>query len=347
MIMRSLGASGILLPEIGLGTWNWGREVSLEEARACLHVYLDAGGSLLDTAASYSAGASEEFIGSLVRKGLRDRLVIATKAGVDPRTKELDVSRRAMLHALDASLRRLGTGHVDLWQVHAWSDAVGLDETLSALETAVATGRARHVGLCNYPGEQVTRAWTWQREHAAVPLVSVQAEYSLLRRGIEQDTLPAAARAGMGLLAWSPLAGGALTGKYGEDEAATTGTRADSPHYAGFSEHYLEPPDERRVVEAVRLVARAMEVPAGAVALAWLRERPGVVSALVGARNAAQLRDSLTACAVHLPDELAQALDAVSAAAPEQAGRSGRAGLEDGPHSPGLSGASRTADEED
>ncbi|MFF8641142.1 aldo/keto reductase [Streptomyces sp. NPDC015345] len=315
MITRSLGTSGPLLPEIGLGTWNWGREVSLEEAKACLHTYLDAGGSLLDTAASYNAGASEEFVGSLVRKGLRDRLVIATKAGVDPRTKELDVSRRAMLHALDGSLRRLGTDHVDLWQVHAWSDAVDLAETLSALDTAVATGRARHVGLCNYPGEQVTRAWTWQREHAGSPLASVQAEYSLLRRGVEQDTLPAAVAAGMGLLAWSPLAGGALTGKYGE--GGTVGSRADIPYYEGFSERYLEPPDDQRVVEAVRLVARAMDVPAGAVALAWLRDRPGVVSALVGARNATQLRASLTACSVHLPDELAQALDMVSAAAQE------------------------------
>ncbi|WP_433543708.1 aldo/keto reductase (plasmid) [Streptomyces sp. CA-294286] len=317
MITRPLGATGPLLPEIELGTWNWGREVSLDEARGCLHTYLDAGGSFLDTAASYNAGTSEEFIGSLLRNGLRNRLVIATKAGVDPRTKELDVSRRAMLHALDESLRRLGTDHVDLWQVHAWSDAVDLAETLSALDTAVATGRARHAGLCNYPGEQVTRAWIWEREHSAGPLVSVQAEYSLLRRGIEQDTLPAASAAGMGLLAWSPLAGGALTGKYGVTD--TIGTRADTPYYEGFCERYLDQPDDRRVVEAVRLVAQAMDVPAGAVALAWLRERPGVVSALVGARNADQLRASLASCAVRLPDELTRALDAVSATATEAA----------------------------
>ncbi|MYY06304.1 aldo/keto reductase [Streptomyces sp. ATexAB-D23] len=324
MIRRSVGA-GPLLPEIGLGTWNWGREVRLREARGCLHAYLDAGGFLLDTAPSYNGGTAEEFLGSLVRGGLRDRVVIATKAGVDPRTKELNLSRTAMLDALDGSLRRLGTDHVDVWQVHAWSDDADLAEILGALDTAVTSGRARHVGLCNHPGPLIRQAAALQQEVSGAPLVSVQAEYSLLRREIEHDVLPSVAAAGTGLLAWSPLAGGALTGKY--DGAVSAGTRASDPYYEGFTERYLQPPEDRRVVEAVGIVARAMDVPPGAVALAWLRDRPGVVSALVGARDVDQLTASLTACAVHLPDEVTHLLDAVSAPVPEAADASRKESL--------------------
>jgi aryl-alcohol dehydrogenase-like predicted oxidoreductase len=223
------------------------------------------------------------------------------------------VSRGFLIGSLDASLKRLGVDHVDLWQVHTWVDDTPLEETLTALDYAVSTGRASYVGVSNYTGWQSAQAATWQR---AVPgrttLASTQVEYSLLSRGVEAEVLPAARALGLGVLPWSPLGRGVLTGKY------RTGTPADSrgasPHFANFVGHHLTERSQR-IVEAVVRAADGLGWSPLEVALAWVRDRPGVTAPIIGARTAAQLRASLLVEECELPQELVAALDDVSAPA--------------------------------
>ncbi len=223
MEQRRLGRSGLRVTRLGLGTMTWGRDTDEHEAADQLKAFLEAGGTLLDTAAGYGDGESERVIGGLLASVVdREEVVLATKAGISRRTGErvVDTSRRALLDSLDGSLVRLGTDHVDLWQVHSWSDETELDETLSAVDHAVATGRARYAGISNFSGWQTGRAVTWQNAvPGRAPLVSTQMEYSLLQRGIEREVLPAAAALGIGVLPWSPLGAGVLTGKYRTGDA--------------------------------------------------------------------------------------------------------------------------------
>ncbi len=313
MHVRSVGATGLKVSRLGLGTMTWGRDTDEHEARDQLIAFAEAGGSLVDTAAGYGDGASEELIGSLIGDVVaRDEIVIATKAGISRRTgtRVTDASRGSLLTALDGSLARLGVDHVDLWQVHTWVDDAPLEETLSALDTAVATGRASYVGVSNYAGWQTAQAATWQRAvPGRVPLASTQMEYSLLNRTIEDEVLPAAHALGLGVLAWSPLGRGVLTGKY------RTGTPADSraatSHFAGFVGAYLGPRSQQ-VVEAVARAADGLGWTPLEVALAWVRDRPGVTAPILGARTAQQLRGALGVEELTLPDEITAALDDVS-----------------------------------
>ena len=313
MQQRFLGNTGLRVSRMGLGTLTWGRDTDEHEARDQLTAFVDAGGNLLDTAAGYGDGAAEELIGSLVGDVVRrDDVVIATKAGIGRSRGErrTDTSRRALVATLDASLRRLGVDHIDLWQVHAWSDDTPLEETLSALDDAGASGRAAYVGISHYTGWQSAQAAAWQR---AVPgravLASHQVEYSLLNRRAEQEVLPAAKANGLGLLPWSPLGRGVLTGKYRTGTPADS--RAASPHFQGFVSGYLGDRSQR-IVEAVARAAEGLEWTPLEVALAWVRDRPGVVAPIVGARTAQQLKGSLTAEQCTLPEELVAALDDVS-----------------------------------
>ncbi len=313
MHVRSVGATGLKVSRLGLGTMTWGRDTDEHEARDQLIAFAEVGGSLVDTAAGYGDGASEELIGGLIGDVVaRDEIVIATKAGISRRTgtRVTDASRGSLLTALDGSLRRLGVDHVDLWQVHTWVDDAPLEETLSALDTAVATGRASYVGVSNYAGWQTAQAATWQRAvPGRVPLASTQMEYSLLNRTIEDEVLPAAHALGLGVLAWSPLGRGVLTGKY------RTGTPADSraatSHFAGFVGAYLGPRSQQ-VVEAVARAADGLGWTPLEVALAWVRDRPGVTAPILGARTAQQLRGALGVEELTLPDEITAALDDVS-----------------------------------
>jgi aryl-alcohol dehydrogenase-like predicted oxidoreductase len=316
MEQRALGRSGLKVSRMGLGTMTWGADTDEHESADQLRAFLEAGGTLLDTAASYSDGESERVIGGLLASVVdREEIVLATKAGISRRTGErvVDTSRKAMLDGLDGSLQRLGTDRVDLWQVHAWSDDVALEETLAALDTAVATGRARYVGISNYSGWQTGRAVTWQAAWPGrAPIVSTQMEYSLLQRGIEREVLPAVASLGVGLLPWSPLGRGVLTGKYRSGIPADS--RAASPHFSAFVEQFLDD-RARRIVDAVATAADGLQSTPVEVALAWVRDAPGVSAAIVGARTAAQLRGSLTAEDLVLPAEIRSALDDVSAPA--------------------------------
>jgi aryl-alcohol dehydrogenase-like predicted oxidoreductase len=314
MQQRSLGATGLRVSRLGLGTMTWGRDTDEHEARDQLVSFVEAGGTLVDTAAAYADGHSEELLGSLLGDVVdRDDVVLATKAGLGLRKGKLrvDTSRGRLLSTLDASLRRLGVDHVDLWQVHTWHDGVPLEETLSALDLAVSSGRASYVGISNYAGWQTAQAATWQH---AVPgrtvLASTQVEYSLLNRGIEHELLPAAEANGLGVLAWSPLGRGVLTGKY------RTGTPADSraatSQFSSFVGAYLED-RSAGIVEAVCRAAEGLDLSPLQVALAWVRDRPGVTAPVVGARTAAQLASALATEDVVLPGEITAALDDVSA----------------------------------
>jgi aryl-alcohol dehydrogenase-like predicted oxidoreductase len=312
MEQRYVGASGLRVSRLGLGTMTWGRDTDEHESRDQLSAFLDAGGTLLDTAAMYSGGASEELVGQLLREHVnRDDVVILTKAGMSRRTGELvvDTSRRAMLAELDASLTRLGVDHVDLWLAHTWSDDVPLEETLGALDAAVTSGRARYVGVSNYAGWQSARAATWQQLRGSVPLVATQVEYSLVSRDVEVEALPAAAAVGLGVFAWSPLGRGVLTGKYRHGTPADS--RAASPHFAAFVERFLDP-GSRQIVDALVTAAEGLDCSPAELALAWVRDQPGVVAPIVGARTAAQLRGTLGSEQIEVPAPIRAALDEVS-----------------------------------
>src|SRR3712207_315653 len=314
MQQRYLGRAGLQVSRLGLGTMTWGRDTDEHEARDQLLSFVEAGGTLLDTAAGYGDGASEELIGSLVGDAVaREDVVLATKAGISRRTGErvTNTSRGNLLTTLDASLKRLGVDHVDLWQVHVWTDETPLEETLSALDLAVTSGRASYVGISNYTGWQTAQAATWQRAvPGRTPLASTQVEYSLLNRHVEHEVVPAARALGLGVLPWSPLGRGVLTGKY------RTGTPSDSraatEHFARFVGTYL---DERGrgIVEAVARAADGLGWTPLEVALVWVRDRPGVTAPIVGARTAAQLKSTLSVEQRELPEEITAALDDVSA----------------------------------
>jgi aryl-alcohol dehydrogenase-like predicted oxidoreductase len=311
---RHLGHSGLRVSRLALGTMTWGRDTDEHEAHDQLVAFVEAGGTLVDTAPVYGDGHSEPLLGALLGKVVpREDVVVATKAGIAVRDGErtVDTSRGALLDTLDESLAQLGTDHVDLWQVHVWSDATPIEETLGTLDHAVSSGRTRYVGISNYSGWQTARAATWQAAWPGrAPIVATQVEYSLLERSVEAEVLPAAAALGMGVLAWSPLGRGVLTGKYRHGTPADS--RGASAHLAAFVDSYLDA-GSRRIVDAVVTAADGLGCSPLEVALAWVRDRAGVTAAIVGARTAAQLLASLAAEDISLPVEIREALDDVSA----------------------------------
>lgn len=298
------------MSRLGLGTMTWGQDTDPDEAAAQLAAFVDAGGTLIDTADVYTGGVAERILGHLLRETVdRDGLVVSTKAAIRPNGR-YDGSRRHLLGALDASLDRLDLDHVDLWQLHVYDPATPLEETLSALDEAVASGRTRYVGVANYAGWQVAKAAAWQRAWPGrAPVVSAQVEYSLLARDIEREVVPAVLDAGAGLLPWSPLGRGVLTGKYRTGIPA--GSRAAAPHFADFVSPYLDE-ECARIVESVVTAAEGLGRSPLAVALAWVRDREGVAAPIVGARTAAQLGAILESEDLTLPAEIRGALDDVS-----------------------------------
>lgn len=313
METRHVGRSGLTVSRLGLGTLTWGRDTDEHEARDQLTQFVDAGGTLVDTAPEYGDGQAEMLLGTLLDDVVpRDQVVVSARAGLRWHGDELvhDPSRGALLTQLDRTLSTLGTDHVDLWVVHGFSEKVPHAETLDSLRTAVTSGRARYVGLATDIGWQL--GWAIARQAvadtAAVP-VAVQVEYSLLRREAEADVLPAAAALGLGVLAVSPLGRGVLTGKYRTGVPADS--RAASPHLGPFVEPYLSQ-WAQGIVEAVATAADGLARSPLEVSLAWVRDRPGVASTLVGARTAAQLGGVLATDDVSLPPEIATALDEVS-----------------------------------
>ena len=313
MEIRRAGKSGLEISRLGLGTMTWGRDTDTHEAAEQMRSYIEAGGNFIDTASSYADGDSERVIGGLIGTFFdRDNVVIATKAGVTyPQgVRTVNNSRHFLIGELEKSLTRLGTDYVDIWQVHAWDADVALEDTLSALDFAYSSGKARYVGISNFNGWQSARAISLQEANTAkAPIATLQNEYSLLNRSIENEIVECALDLGVGILAWSPLGRGVLTGKYRNSIPADS--RGATPHFANFISDYLNR-DSARVVEAVAAAASGLGYSPLEVALAWVRDAPGVTSAIIGARTGAQLRGALTVEEVVLPDVVRSALDEVS-----------------------------------
>jgi aryl-alcohol dehydrogenase-like predicted oxidoreductase len=313
MQQRPLGRAGLLVSRLALGTMTWGRDTDPDDAAAQLKTFVDAGGNLIDTADVYGDGDAESVIGNLLATVVpREDLLLATKCGLRPsRERRRDTSRGHLLRGLDGSLARLGVDYVDLWQVHGYDPDTPLEETMAALDYAVSSGRARYVGISNFSGWQTAQAASWQKAWPGrAPLVCAQVEYSLLERGIEREVLPACEALGLGVLPWSPLGRGVLTGKYRHGRPADS--RAASPHFELFVSRYLDPRCSA-IVESVVTAAAGLGVSPLEVALAWVRDRPGVVAPILGARSVGQLLGALQVEEITLPGQISQALADVSA----------------------------------
>ncbi|MBM3743526.1 MAG: aldo/keto reductase [Actinobacteria bacterium] len=314
MEKRPVGASGLHVSRLGLGTMTWGRDTDEQEAADQLRLFLDAGGNFIDTAAIYGDGDSERVLGGLIEAmAKRDDLVIASKAGISIRggERKIDNSRKALLSELDRTLTRLEMDYLDIWQVSAWDEDVPLEETLSALDSAVSSGKARYVGVTNFSGWQTSRAVTLQNPlFGKAPISSTQNELSLLNRRCEHEVLAAAKALGFGFFAWSPLGRGVLTGKY--RGGMPSDSRGASPHFSSFIEPYLS---ERsaQIVEAVLVAADGLGLSPIEISIAWVRDLPGVSAALIGARTGAQLKGILTSESIVLPAPVREALDEVTA----------------------------------
>lgn len=314
---RQLGSSGLRVSMLGLGTMTFGAESDRDESHRILDRYADQGGTFIDTADVYSAGSSEEIIGSwLARRTDRDRFVVATKGrfeiGSGPNS--VGATRAHLTRAVDASLKRLAVDVIDLYQVHAWDPHTPLDETLETLDSMVRSGKVRYVGVSNYTGYQLGRAVAGSRIRGLAPIVSLQAQYSLLDRTIEWELVPGCLDDGLGILAWSPLGGGWLSGKYSPVERPSGSSRLGEDPGRGVEAYDLRNNARTwQVLEAVRAVAEVHGASMAAVSLAWLAGRPAVASVILGARTVDQLDQNLTAQVLYLSAEERELLDRSSA----------------------------------
>lgn len=317
MKYRTLGRSGAVVSAQALGTMTFGAEADEASSGNILSTFVDAGGTLIDTADVYSAGASEEIIGRWLAKHPADaqQVVLATKGrfpmGAGP--NDVGLSRRHLRTALNDSLARLQVDHIDLYQMHAWDALTPIDETLRFLDDAVADGKISYYGFSNFLGWQLTKAVHVASAHGFSAPVTLQPQYNLLVRDIEHEVVPAALDAGIGLLPWSPLGGGWLSGKYERDVPPTGSTRLGENPERGMEAWKARNADERtwRVLDAVAEVAEAHSTSASQVALAWLGAQPAVTSVILGARTIEQLVDNLAAVDLDLSaDELQRLTDA-------------------------------------
>ena len=319
MDYRRMGNSGTSVTMLCLGTMTFGAESDEATSFALMDMYAGAGGNFMDTADVYSAGVSEEIVGRwlAVRPTEARQMVIATKGrfpmGRGP--NDLGLSRRHLGQALDASLKRLGVGQIDLYQMHAWDALTPLEETLRFLDDATRSGKIAHYGFSNFLGWHVTKAVHLARAAGFALPVTLQPQYNLLVRDIEHEIVPACLDAGIGLLPWSPLAGGWLAGKYQRDVLPTGATRLGEYPERGMEAFRPRNAEERtwEIMGKVREIAAARGVSPAEVALAWLAGRPAVTSVILGARTTEQLALNLKAAAMVLSPEEAAALTEVSA----------------------------------
>jgi aryl-alcohol dehydrogenase-like predicted oxidoreductase len=312
MEKRQLGSSGVAISRLGLGTLTWGRDTDEHDAADQLREFLNSGGNYLETSPNYGGGDSEKVIGGFLNTLVpRSELFVAVRAGVGKIDDVGQNSRSALIRSLDQSLKNLDSDYLDLWLLSNWDESTPIEESLSALDYAVQSGKVRYLGVSNFHGWQLARAYSLQNplfNHASI--VVAENEYSLLNRKIENEVLPAVNNLGMGLIAWSPLGRGVLTGKY--QNGIPSDSRAASSHFASFLAPYLTNRC-KAIVDAIEVAASGLGYSPIEIALAWVRDSLGVTSALLGARNTAQLRMALTVEEIVLPDEVRVALDEVSA----------------------------------
>ncbi len=320
MEYRTLGRSGCAVSSLCLGTMTFGVETDEPGAHAELDRFIEAGGNLVDTADVYGDGRSEEIIGRWFASrpaDVTEPVVLATKGrfarGHDDSPNGAGLSARHLTRALDASLQRLGLESVDLYQVHAYDPLTPPEETLRTLEAFIRAGKIRYYGLSNFTGWQLTKAVHLARALNVAEPVTLQPQYSLLAREIEWEIVPAVLDAGMGMLPWSPLGGGWLSGKYRRDQRPAGATRLGDDPNRGM-EAYNRRGTERtwNVIDAVQKVAEDRGVSMAEAALAWVTDRPGVSSAILGARTFSQLETNLRAADLHLTPAETATLDAAS-----------------------------------
>ena len=317
MRYRTLGNTGTVVSVQALGTMTFGREADEDTSGAILTAYIEAGGNLLDTADVYSAGESEQIIGRWLAAHRREaeQLVVATKARfpMGPGPNDYGTSRRHLTDALESSLARLGVDSIDLYQMHAWDALTPIEETLRFLDDAVTAGKIKAYGFSNYLGYQLTKAAHVARTNHWAPPATLQPQYSLLVRGIEHEIVPAALDERIGLLPWSPLAGGWLSGKYTRGNPPSGSTRLGENPEKGMEAWSLRKDDEHTwaVLDAVQEVAAGAGTTSAAVALAWVDAQPAVTSTILGARTVEQLQQNLAAVDLDLgADAIAKLTDA-------------------------------------
>jgi aryl-alcohol dehydrogenase (NADP+) len=318
MEYRTLGSTGTVVSTQCLGTMTFGKESSEEVSYAQLDRFVERGGNFIDTADVYSRGVSEEIIGRWLaaRPGTRDRLVIATKGrfpmGEGP--NDAGLTRTHLSQALDASLRRLGVETIDLYQAHAWDPLTPIEETLGFFDDAVRAGKIRYAGVSNFLGWQLQKASLLAQFRGLAPIVTLQPQYNLLIRDIEFELVDVCRNENIGILPWSPLAGGWLTGKYLRDQSPTGATRLGEDPRRGMEAYAPRNAQERtwQVIDALRQVAQGRGVSLSQVALAWVADRPAVTSVILGARTLEQLDDNLAAADLHLSEKETAQLDEAS-----------------------------------
>lgn len=309
MEYRTLGNTGTVVSAQCLGTMTFGKETSEEVAHAQLDRFIERGGNFIDTANVYSRGLSEEIIGHWLsaRPGTRDQLVIATKGrfpmGDGPNDGGL--TRTSLSRALEASLRRLGVETVDLYQAHAWDPLTPIEETLGFFDDSVRAGKIRYVGVSNFVGWQLQKAATLAQLRGLAPIVTLQPQYNLLVRDIEFELVDVCRNENIGILPWSPLAGGWLSGKYARDRNPTGATRLGEDPGRGMEAYAPRNAQERtwQVIDVLRHVAEGRGVSMAQAALAWVANRPAVTSVILGARTVEQLDDNLAAAELHLAEK--------------------------------------------
>jgi len=319
MEYRTLGGTGTVVSTQCLGTMTFGKESSEEVSHAQLDRFVERGGNFIDTADVYSRGVSEEIIGRWLaaRPGVRESLVIATKGrfpmGTGP--NDAGLTRTHLSRALDASLRRLGVETIDLYQAHAWDPLTPIEETLGFFDDAVRAGKIRYAGVSNFLGWQLQKASLLARVGGLAPIVTLQPQYNLLIRDIEFELVDVCLNENIGILPWSPLAGGWLTGKYLRDQSPTGATRLGEDPRRGMEAYAPRNAQERtwQVIDALRQVAEGRAVTIPQVALAWVADRPAVTSVILGARTLEQLDENLAAADLHLSEKETALLNEASA----------------------------------
>jgi aryl-alcohol dehydrogenase-like predicted oxidoreductase len=318
MEYRTLGRSGCAVSALCLGTMTFGQESDEQVAHAQLDLFVQSGGTFVDTADVYTAGESERIIGRWFASRPADvtaSIVLATKGrfpmATDPNGAGL--SARHLTRALDASLTRLGVDAIDLYQAHAWDPFTPIEETLRTFDGFVRSGKIRYYGFSNFTGWQLTKAVLLARSLGLAAPVTLQPQYNLLVRETEYEIVPAALDAGLGLLPWSPLGGGWLTGKYRRDQRPTGATRLGEDPGRGMEAWDRRGTDRTwDVIDAVQRIAEQRGVSMAEVALSWLTDRPGVTSTILGARTVDQLEANLRAAGLHLTAEETATLDTAS-----------------------------------
>ena len=318
MEYRQLGRSGLKVSTLTLGTMTFGGKgrfsfvgnTDATGAKRMVDMALDAGVNLLDTSDIYSVGVSEEFVGQAIR-GKRDGLLLATKARfpMGPGPNDAGLSRHHLIRACEASLKRLGVDHVDLYQLHEWDGVTPVEETMAALESLVASGKVRYVGASNFSGWHLMKALAAADRAGSPRFVSQQIHYTLEAREAEYELIPISLDQGLGVLVWSPLAGGLLSGKYRRGQGQPEGGR----NFAAWKEPPIR--DEARLYDIIDLLVQIGEehsVSAAEVALAWLLRRPAVASVVIGATTEEQLSTNLKAVELHLTDADMERLNAAS-----------------------------------